>query len=295
LALSFALAAILLSCGGDGEMTREERDAAALEKVEGTDRKGKLFEDVLDSLRAKKERYRITRDQYWAGRGGVLANDFFELWYPPGGATVDHGMYAFGLLVGAKKKFHRSVGRDPGDRVTIFCSSSMESFTEQTGIEWWLYSRIDGDEIHYQPIEILFLRNLADVAVPRSYHEWGIIKLSGGRAPHWFTEGMSSLLADEEFFLEAQLEEFQGENLKMTYEQIDSAFDKKNDKKAYRIAAYNAFRMARRLVAAHGREKTAEVMELMGEGESAKAAFEEAYGQPYDDLMEYVLTFTVNP
>lgn len=294
-AVSFALAVILLSCGGNGEMTREERDAAALAKVKGPDRKGKLFEDVLDSLRARKERFRITRDQYWSGQGGVLANDHFELWYPPGGSTVDHGMYAFGLLVGAKKKFHRTFGRDPGDHVTIICSSTMESFTEQTGHEWWLYSRIEGDEIQYQPIEILFMRNLGDVAVPRSYHEWGIIKLSGGRAPHWFTQGMASLLAEEEWFLEEQLEEFQGQNLKMTRGQIDSAFENLTDKRAYRIAAYNAFRMARRLVAGHGREKVAEVMVLMSGGTGAETAFEKVYGQPYGDLMEYVLTFQVNP
>lgn len=295
LAFSFALAGILLNCGGDGEKTQERRDITPLEKVSASDKVGGVLDaGLLDSLRARKERYRITRDEYWNGRGGVLANEFFEVWYPPGRATVDHGMYTFGLLVDAKKKLHRLVGRQPSDRLTVICSPTMESYTQFTGFEWWMYSRITGDEIHFQPIDVLYQRHLVVVAVRRGYFEWGIPKLSGDRAPRWFTQGLSSLLSEEEYFLESQLQEFEGEKIKMDVGQIESALEKRNDRKEYRIAAYNAFRMVRRVVAAHGREKVAEVIRLMGEGDDAKTAFEKAYGQRYKDLVEYATDFQVN-
>lgn len=291
--MGFVAAGILLSCGGNSEMTKEERERLALEKVAGEYKRGAVLEALMDSLRAKKARYNITRDEYWDGKGGVIANDYFELWYPQGGSTIDHAIYTFGHLVSARKKFLRTCGREPEGPVTIICSSTMETYKQYTGMEWWMYAKVSDDEIHYQPIEVLFARNLGDVAIPRGYYEWAIYKLSGDKAPRWFAQGFASLLTDEEYVLEIQLPEFANYNCKMNLEQIDSAFKKMNDKKDYRIAAYNAYRMVRRLVAAHGRDKACQVIVRMGEGKKAKAAFEEVYGQPYDDLLEYALDFEV--
>ncbi|MEJ2721502.1 MAG: hypothetical protein P8181_10245, partial [bacterium] len=65
---------------------------------------------VLDTLRAKKKRFNITRDEYWDGHGGVLANDYFEVWYTPGRTTVTHGMYVFEELMPAREKLKSFFG-----------------------------------------------------------------------------------------------------------------------------------------------------------------------------------------
>jgi len=251
-------------------------------------------EDVLDSLRAMKTRFGITRDEYWDGHGGVLANDFFELWYPPGGTTVTHGMYAFKALFGARREIRAIFAVDPGERLKVICTASLLSFRELSGFDWWVYSKVEDDQIYYQPIDILYQRTLAEMAVARGYYVWGIRQLSHHRAPEWYTQGFASMLSDEDAFLEPMMVEFPRENLKMTFKQIESGIENVDDRESYRIALYNSYRMVRRLVARYGRDKMAESILLMGQGESAKKAFEQVYGQPYDDVVDYALEFKIN-
>ncbi len=290
------MSALLTGCGGGEENARRERERLATEKLAEQNKGGALSEEVLDSLRVMKERFRITRDEYWEKQGGVLANDFFELWYPPGAVTVSHGMFAFQQLVNARHRFFRFFGKDPGDHLNVVCEATMISFGDNTGLEWWVYYQFKAGkaEIVFQPIDILYQRNLADVAVPRGYHQWGIGRLSGDRVPRWFSDGLSSMMSDEEWFLDNFLIEFPGEDVKMSFGDIDSALKKKNDRKVYRFALYNSYRMVRRLSAAHGQEKMAEAVLLMGSGQKPKKAFENAFGRPYDELVAYAMDFKVN-
>ena len=80
----------------------------------------------------------------------------------------------------------------------------------------------------------------------------------------------------------------------MSIGDIDSALKKKNDRKVYRFALYNSYRMVRRIAAAHGQEKMAEAVLLMGSGQKPKKAFESAFGLPYDELVAYAMDFKVN-
>jgi hypothetical protein len=282
---------VLAACGQGDDHDRALKKVAA-EEHDHESAPVALNEQVLDSLRAMKERFTITREAYWEKRGGVLANDFFELWYPPGNVTVTHGMFAFGELVDAQKKFRRIFGSDPGDRLVVICSATMEGYTEQTGLEWFVYAKVDRDEVHYQPIGVLVQRKLADCALPRGYFEWGILQLSKHRAPQWLTQGFSSQLSDEAKILEDQLSEF-SDDVKMTLEEINLALEKKNDRKAYRIALYDAYRMVRRLAAHYDRDKITDVIRLMGNGDSVAVAFEKTFDRSYEEVVSDAMDFKV--
>ena len=89
------LAAILLvGCSGQKSEQEQQRTAERLlrERSGKTDEGPRVPQNVADSLRVLKKRYEITRDEYWLNKGGVLANEHYELWYPPGPVTVTHGM-----------------------------------------------------------------------------------------------------------------------------------------------------------------------------------------------------------
>jgi hypothetical protein len=286
-------AGVFVACAKEQD-SQQRRERLAMANRGISDERRAPPGDVLDSLRVMKARFGITREEYWDGQGGVLANDFFELWYPPGGTTVTHGMYAFKSLFEARKKFRDIFGVDPDDHLKVICAANMLSYREKTGYDWWVYSKVDDDQIYFQPVDILYQRTLADMAVARGYYEWGILRLSRHKAPEWLTQGLASLLSDEGTILEQMMREFPEDDVKMTLKRINSGLDKESDRETYRVAVYNAFRMVRRLAARYGRDKVAETILLMGRGEDRKTAFEKAFGEPYDDVVDYAMEFKVN-
>lgn len=302
---AFAIALLgLLALGGcgkdkDADSRVSGRDARTIRGEQPIDKFGhpkperKISEQELDSLRVKKARHAITREEYWDGKGGVLANDYLEVWYPPGNVTVTHGMHAFDLIAGARKHFSHVFGRVPQERLTVKCAAWFDDYDDETGKQWWHYSKIDGDRIMFQPIGVLAQRKIAEIAVPHEYYEWGIQKLSGKRAPRWLEEGLSSVLSGESHILESQLIEFPGEPVRMDFAAIQDALKKETDRKSSRIAYYNAFRMVDKLIADHGRPKIVRAVLLMGEGRSAEEAFEQTYQQPYDELVASALAFSL--
>lgn len=292
--VSLLVAALLIGCGGGAEKEQRELQRRVLEKLDRENKGGVLTEVVLDSLRAMRERFSITRDEYWEKTGGVLANDYIELWYPPGPVSVTHGMYAFGQLFEAQGRFKRYFGRDPAESLVVVCAETMPEFSDDTGLPWYVYAKVGVDEIVLQPIDVLYVRTLAEEAVQRTYHEWGIGRLSAGRAPEWLKNGLSSLLAGEDQVLENQMKEFAGSPAKLSHDEIEKALRKKDDRRAYRIALYDAWRMVRRLTAAHGEEKLAEVIVLMGSEKKRDKAFQAVFGQSYDEIVSYALDFKVN-
>lgn len=247
----------------------------------------------LDTLRAMKARFSITREEYWDAKGGVLGNEYLELWYPPGSVTVTFGMHAFSFIDFARKKTRDVFGRVPEDRLTVKCTSSMTAYQDETGREWWHYSRIKDDEITYQPISILYQRELTAIAVPHEYYEWSVGKLSANRAPRWLEEGLASVLADEGKLLANQLTEFSDKPAKMDFKAIESALKDEKDRPETRIAFYNAHRMVEKLITDHGRDKIVQAVFLMGEGDGVEQAFEKVYQRPYKDVIASATAFTV--
>ena len=66
-----------------------------------------LSETILDTLRRLKKTHNVTRDEQWPGQGGVLGNDFFEVWYPEGVTMITHGMRVVDDMMHARAKFAR--------------------------------------------------------------------------------------------------------------------------------------------------------------------------------------------
>lgn len=298
---AFSGALVLGGCGEDerdntriaGRDVRTIKDDVNFDKSGNVKPERDISPMEMDTLRAQKKRHNITREEYWDDRGGVLGNEYLELWYGIGKLTVTHGMYAFNLIAQAREDFRRTFGRVPEDRLTVVCSVNLQEYDKLVGREWWHYSRIEKDKITYQPIPILFQRRLLDMAVPREYYEWGIGELSDDRAPHWFKEGLASVLSEEGDLLEKQLMEFTDHPIKMDMETIESALKKEVDRKQSRIAYYNTFRMVENMVDNYGIEKVVNAVTLMGEGDKVKSAFEKSFQEPYDDVIKKAMEFTV--
>jgi hypothetical protein len=93
--------------------------------------------------------------------------------------------------------------------------------------------------------------------------------------------------------LEDQQSEFPDDD-KMTLEEINLALEEKNDREAYRVALYNAYRMVRRLIAHYDRDKIADVIRLMGNGDSVAVAFEKTFDRSYQEVISDAMDFKVN-
>jgi hypothetical protein len=293
------LFAFVLAAGcDDGPPSEEEQLRIAneiLRERKGMEDEGpRVPERVLDTLRVMKERYKITRDEYWLNKGGVLTNEYFDVWYPPGPVTVTHGMHTFSQLEFARVYFDRFFSRSVDSRLTVICAMDMTDYTDRTGNQWWTYATIDDDELVFQPIDVLWQRDLLDMAVRREYYVWGIGKLTGGRAPRWFTHGLASMMSEEDEVLQGFLFEYKDDDLEFELDDVESGLKNDKDRKPYRLGRYAAFRMVRRLSAAHGQEKMSEVVERLGEGQKHKKAFEATFGQSYDELVAFALDFKVN-
>jgi hypothetical protein len=276
--LGLALAA---GCGGDGRESDMPRVSPPDSRTAGRN----FSRAELDSLRALKERNRVTRDEYWDDRGGVLGNDVVDVWYPPGNLTVSHGMYVLDWAMKCRRQAERLFGRVPQQKLTIVCTQTMEAYTDFTGREWWHYASIEDDRIIYQPVPVLVARGLLDIALPREYFEWAIERIAGDEAPRWLVEGMASRLANEETVLEDNLGEFPDEAVKMELGAIEAALDADDDKKRARIAYYNAYMMVKRLDQEFSRGALAAMITAIGDGSSLESAARSAFELPYDELV----------
>lgn len=241
----------------------------------------------LDTLRALKARNHVTRDEYWDDRGGVLANDVVEVWYPPGKLTVSHGMYVLDNAMLCRGQLVALFGAAPEQKLTIVCAQTMEAYTEFTGRLWWNYAHITDDRIIFQPIPILAARGLLNVALPRELYEWSFEQIGGDNTPRWLIEGLASWLTDERRILEDNLGEFPDEPARMTLADMEEALDADNDKMRARIGYYNAYKMVKRLGDEFGREAIATMIKAIGDGSDVEAAAQSAFQRSYQDVVAF--------
>jgi hypothetical protein len=272
--------AFAIGCGGE-----KEPDMPAVKPPVNQEGLRDFNTAELDTLRALKKRLGVTRDEYWDDRGGVLANDACEVWYPPGKMTVSHGMYVLDYMMKCRRTIDDMFGRLPEGKLTVVCAQTMEAYTEATGRQWWHYARLDDDRITYQPVPILVGRGLVDIAVPRECYEWHLMRLTRERAPLWLIEGFASTLSNEWTILEDNLTEFPGEAVHMTIGEVESALDADDDRKRARIAYYNAMRMVDRLIGERGQDKVVAMIRAIAEGARPEAAAVSVYGTSYDELV----------
>jgi hypothetical protein len=289
--VTVAFAAALASCG---EKKSEER--AAVKRYEAPaslDRELNTIE--LDSLKQMKNTHHVTRDEYWDGYGGVLANDAFEVWYPDGKVNVLQGIAMLKLADQARARAQQAFGTVPSERAVIICAGDIDVYTATTGREWWHYSRIVGDTIGIQPPTMLHTRGLLFIVGPREYYEWAIGKLSKGHAPRWVEEGFASYLAGEAAVLEDLRQDIKADPLAMSTKAMESTLEKEKDRQKTRQAYYNAYRMVEEIVKAHSAEAMAHFVLALGENGDADAASRAAFGAGFDEVVEAGRAWSANP
>jgi hypothetical protein len=291
--------AVLAGCGGD------KKQPEVAQTTEGSNPNKtdfnyptqntlfKLQGSALDSLRAQKKRFDITRDEYWEGEGGVLANKYFEVWYPAGQTTVTHGMYFFEELMPARQKLEKYFGQAPEELLVIRNTPEIDVYNRLTGREWWYYSDIKGDTATFVAVYTLYKRGISAIAVPHEYYQWAVRKLSRGGAPRWLEEGIASRLSNEGPLLLNQLYEFANENLEMTPERLDDVLQGEADRRDARIAYYHSYRMVERLAEKYGDAKIKDVVLLIGMGNTLDQAFTKAFGADYNTIVKQAMDYKV--
>lgn len=277
-----AVAVALASCGEK----KTDEPAAAKRYVAPASLDRELHPAELDSLTQMKNTHHVTREQYWDGYGGVLANDAFEVWYPDGKVNVLQGMAMLKLADQARARAQEVFGTVPSERAVVICAGDIDVYTATTGREWWHYSRIVGDTISIQPPVMLHARGLLPVVGPREYYEWAIGKLSKGHAPRWVEEGFASYLAGEAAVLEDIRQDITATQISMSTKAMESALEREKDRQQTRQAYYNAYRLVEEIVDDHGVEAMARFVLALGEKDDVDAASQAAFGADFDDVVE---------
>ena len=285
-----AVAVALASCG---EKKTEAPVVKRYEAPAALDRELNVIE--LDSLNQMKRTHHVTRDEYWDGYGGVLANDAFEVWYPDGKLNVLQGMAMLKVADQARARAQQVFGTVPSERAVIICAGDIDVYMATTGREWWHYSRIVGDTISIQPPTILATRGLFFIVGPREYYEWAIGKLSKGHAPRWVEEGFASYLAGEAAVLEDLRQDIKADPLAMSTQAMETALEQEKDRQKTRQAYYNAYRMVEEIVGTHGADAMGRFVLAMGENDDADAASRAAFGADFDEVVEAGRAWSTNP
>jgi len=256
---------------------REERDLAPIE---------------IDTLRAWRKLLKVTRDEYWNERGGVVGNDWAEVWYPPGKLTVTHGMYVLKHLTATREQAKELFGSLPPNQLMVTCAKSMATYTKDTGKQWWHYSRLQNDRIDFQPVAVLVQRGLLDKATAREFYRWVIQSLAGRRAPLWLEHGFSTLIAGDAQTVQDYLTEFPSDPVVRTLKEIDEALKKNDVKKDIRIAGFNSLKMTERVVGKYGKTATAAFIGELGRGGSLDSASKKHFEQPWNDVLADALDWS---
>jgi hypothetical protein len=245
-----------------------------------------MSEAILDTLRRLKKLHNVTRDETWTGKGGVLANDYFEVWYPEGRTSVTHGMRVLNDMMYARAELEGYFGQAPLEPLVVLLPPYLEVFTQWTGREFWFYSEIQGDTMTVQPVHILMRRGLIDYALPHEYFQWAVGRMTAFGAPRWLEEGIASYLCGEGKLVTDQLKEFPVESHAMTPERVEEVLVREESRQDSRIAYYHAYRMVKSLIDRYGEDTLKEMILLLSKGHTMDDACRESYGMSYPALLD---------
>lgn len=294
--LVLAVVALVSGCGADEE---KSQPAPPVQKLPADTHPksnpfGGLTPSVIDTLRAKKRIYHVTRDEYWDDRGGVLGNDYFDVWYPAGRVTVTHGMLLLEEAMIARANFQMTFGKAPEDKLNLVMAADMTNYLLRAEREWWYYSVVKEDTLVFQPVYVLVKRGLGAIAISHEYSQWAVRKLSLGKAPRWLEEGMASLMSGEKNVLIDQLWEFDERSWKQTPDEIETILVSEKERQPTRIAYYHAFKMAEKLQATFGRDALAAFILKLGEAPDRDSASREVFNKSYKELLAAASTYSMD-
>lgn len=298
-ALCVCLGVALAGCGGEKESepvdtaqstpggTADDRQVPQPLPLSG------ISQEVVDTLRVLKTRFNISRDEYWRKTGGVLANDYFEVWYPPGRTTVTHAIRIFQQLVPARARLETEFQEVPVDPLVIYLTPDEEMYKKDTGREWWYYAVIKGDTITYSPLYPLVKRGIIDVAIDHEYYQWAIGKLSRGGAPRWLEEGLASHLCGEGDLLYSQIREFPDRTRSMRPSEIEGVLAEEATRGESRVAYYLSYRMVKKLADEYGEDKLRAVVLMLGRGYPLDETFETVFGMKYEEAVTFASDYEI--
>lgn len=255
---------------------------------------GGLSYTVIDTLRAKRRIYGVVRDEYWDDKGGVLGNEYFDVWYAAGRVTVTHGMYALEELMIARRYFHRTFGTIPDEKLSVILSADMTNYLMRTGREWWYYATVKEDTVIFQPVYVLAKRGLGPIAFSHEFFQWAMERLSDNRAPRWFVEGLASLMSDESHVLIEQLWEFDPSIWRKTPAEIETILKSEEMRDSSRIAYYHAYKMVETLESRYGFGPLTQFILRLGENEDLDAVSLEVFEKPYQEIVSIAAMYEID-
>jgi hypothetical protein len=288
LAITAAFAAV--SCG-DKNKNQEQAQKFDFEKPPESDRG--LNQTELDSLRSMKITHHISRDDYWDMKGGVIANERFEVWYSSRKIYVLQAIAVLKQMDLLANQIEKSFGRVPSQKLVVLCAPNLATFQKATGKDWWQFSLIKGDTLSLQTPMTLYMRGLLQVAARREYSRWAMQNFTQGKAPEWLVWGMASYLGGERDVFRGQRKEYAKMPLRMdNVDEIENALRKDNDRIPARRALYNAYLMVNRLVETNGMPSVAAFILAIPEEKDLNAAAQRVFSKSYDEVLAQAKAWT---
>jgi hypothetical protein len=284
LAVLCALAAA--SCNknaNEHDHEHQQTQTVDIETVPEVDRA--LNQVEMDSLRAMKITHRITRDEYWDLKGGVIANDRIEVWYPLRKIYVLHAMGVLKWMDMTAGRMEKKFGRLPEGKLVVLTAPNLDTFRAATGRDWWHYSKARGDTLDFQTPMTLYMRGLLMTAASREYGRWAVGRLTHGKAPQWLVWGTASYFANERDVFRGQRKEYGTVDLRMDLNDMEKQLAAESDRLEFRRANYNAFLMVTQLVETHGMPSVAAFILAIGETGDVDAAARQVFSKPYTDVL----------
>lgn len=281
LALLGALGAA--SCGKKDDHDHKQDPAFDIETPPEFDRG--LNQTEIDSLRAMKITHRVTRDEYWDMKGGVIANDRVEVWYSNRKIYVLQAIAVLKQMDMVGDQIQKAFGRLPAEKLVVVCAPDLETFRSATGLDWWHYASIKSDTLSMQTPMTLFMRGLLQVAARREYSRWAIGHFTHEKAPEWVLWGMASYLGNERDVFVGQRKEYGKVELRMDPKDIETQLENESDRLETRRALYNAYLMVNQLVEANGMPSVAAFILAIGEEPNVDAAARRAFSKSYEEVL----------
>ena len=246
----------------------------------------------IDSMRSMKLTHRVTRDEYWDKKGGVVENDRFQVWYSSRKIFVLQAMAVLKQMDFMANEVQKKFGKIPGEKLVVLTAPNLEVFQKATGKDWWNYSSIKGDTLSMQTPMTLYMRGLLQVAARREYCRWAFGHFTQGKAPQWVVWGMATYLAGEREVFLGQRKEYASKPLRMNVNDINQTLEKENDRIPTRRAMYNSYLMVNQLVQTNGIQSVAAFLLALPEEKDADAAAQRIFKKSYKEVVAQAQAWT---
>lgn len=254
-----------------------------------------LPEGYYDLPEIEKEnlaKLKLLVDTFDTENGGLMRDERFEIRYPFTKAGKIVGLALFELTRPAYEVVSERLGLEPDELVVLRGAVTLDEYRLVTRKEWWDYGDVDGYTITFEPIQILFQRGIAQIAVTHEYAKLLMLQQAGDELPLWMLEGFASLAAEEGRILKNQVEvRTQVEDdlqPVMTPSEVETTLAEVFEMNACRLAYYNAFLMARKIQERYGWEHVALIFPELRETGSIEATAQNLFGMSYQELLDEV-------